>query len=114
MNICPNIEGDLQLKLINYQHNQIRSIQNLDQMSNLIFLDLYDNRIERISGLSNLVNLRVLMLGKNRISKIESLESLTHLDVLDLHGNQVKNKLIKATPITSNVTCLFMFCPNLN
>jgi hypothetical protein len=93
---CPIIEGDDQLKLINYQHNQIRTIQNLDQMRSLIFLDLYDNRIERINGLSSLVNLRVLMLGKNRIEKIESLENLVYLDVLDLHGNQVikltKNK----------------------
>lgn len=89
LNACPIIDGDDQLKLINYQHNQIRSIQNLDQMRSLIFLDLYDNRIERINGLSNLINLRVLMLGKNRIEKIENLDSLFYLDVLDLHGNQV-------------------------
>ena len=87
--VCPIIEGDYELKLINYQHNHIKSIQNLDQMSNLIFLDLYDNCIERITGISSLVNLRVLMLGKNRIQKIENLSTLVYLDILDLHGNQV-------------------------
>ncbi len=93
LNACPIIEGDDQLKLINYQHNQIRSISNLDQMRSLIFLDLYDNRIERINGLSTLINLRVLMLGKNRIEKIENLDPLVYLDVLDLHGNQVRSFL---------------------
>lgn len=86
---CPKIEGEDTLKLINYQHNQIRSIQNLDTMKNLIFLDLYDNRIEKINGLANLINLRVLMLGKNKIQKIENLENLIFLDILDLHGNLV-------------------------
>ncbi|CAF0762820.1 unnamed protein product [Brachionus calyciflorus] len=89
LNFCPKIEGEDTLKLINYQHNQIRSIQNLDTMRNLIFLDLYDNRIEKITGLSNLINLRVLMLGKNRIQKIENLENLVFLDILDLHGNLI-------------------------
>lgn len=89
LNYCPIVEGEDLLKLINYQHNQIRSIQNLDQMRSLIFLDLYDNRIEKISGLNNLINLRVLMLGKNRIGKIENLSNLVYLDILDLHGNQV-------------------------
>ncbi|RNA17111.1 Leucine-rich repeat-containing, partial [Brachionus plicatilis] len=86
---CPKIEGEDTLKLINYQHNQIRSIQNLESMKNLIFLDLYDNRIEKINGLTNLINLRVLMLGKNKIQKIENLENLIYLDILDLHGNLI-------------------------
>lgn len=86
---CPIIENDDSLKLINYQHNQIRTIQNLDQMRSLIFLDLYDNQIEKISGLDNLINLRVLMLGKNRIHKIENINHLIYLDILDLHGNEI-------------------------
>lgn len=86
---CPILEGEDQLKLINFQHNFIQRIQNLDSLRNLIFLDFYDNQIDRISGLSSLVNLRVLMLGKNKISKIENLDELVYLDVLDLHGNEI-------------------------
>jgi leucine-rich repeat-containing protein 49 len=86
---CPVIEGEDDLKLINYQHNQIKQINNLDQMKSLIFLDLYDNRIEKMSSISSLLNLRVLMLGKNRIEKIESLKELVFLDILDLHGNEI-------------------------
>lgn len=87
---CPVIEGEASFRLINYQHNQIKSIANLDQMRNLIFLDLYNNHIDKIAGLSSLIQLRVLMLGKNRISKIENLNTLVYLDILDLHANQVR------------------------
>ncbi|RUS69701.1 hypothetical protein EGW08_022537 [Elysia chlorotica] len=89
LSVCPILEGEEQLRLLNYQHNQICRIQHLSALKRLIFLDLYDNHIEEISGLSALRSLRVLMLGKNRIRKIENLDSLLKLDVLDLHGNQI-------------------------
>ena len=66
LTICPIIEGEEQLRLLNYQHNLISSIEHLSGLRRLIFLDLYDNRIEEISGLCALKSLRVLMLGKNR------------------------------------------------
>ncbi|XP_062612472.1 leucine-rich repeat-containing protein 49-like isoform X3 [Saccostrea cucullata] len=89
LTVCPILEGEDQLRLLNYQHNAITKIQHLSSLKRLIFLDLYDNQIEEISGLSSLKSLRVLMLGKNRIKKIENLDTLTKLDVLDLHGNQI-------------------------
>ncbi|XP_059163229.1 leucine-rich repeat-containing protein 49-like isoform X2 [Physella acuta] len=87
--VCPVLEGEEQLRLLNYQHNFITRIEHLASLKRLIFLDLYDNHIEEISGLTSLKSLRVLMLGKNRIKKMENLESLLKLDVLDLHGNQI-------------------------
>ncbi|XP_050401173.1 leucine-rich repeat-containing protein 49 [Patella vulgata] len=89
LKMCPILEGEEQLRLLNYQHNLISEIQHLSLLKRLIFLDLYDNHIEEISGLSGLRSLRVLMLGKNRIRKIQNLDSLVKLDVLDLHGNQI-------------------------
>ncbi|XP_060602229.1 leucine-rich repeat-containing protein 49-like isoform X4 [Ruditapes philippinarum] len=89
LTVCPILEGEEQLRLLNYQHNQITKIQHLGSLKRLIFLDLYDNQIEEISGLSSLKSLRVLMLGKNKLKKIENLEALQKLDVLDLHGNQI-------------------------
>ncbi|XP_052795464.1 leucine-rich repeat-containing protein 49-like isoform X3 [Mya arenaria] len=89
LTVCPILEGEEQLRLLNYQHNGIQKIQHLAALKRLIFLDLYDNQIEEISGLSSLRSLRVLMLGKNRLQRIENLESLVKLDVLDLHGNQI-------------------------
>lgn len=66
LTVCPILDGEDQLRLLNYQHNQIRKLSNLHTLRKLIFLDLYDNQVEEISGLSNLRSLRVLMLGKNR------------------------------------------------
>ena len=66
LTVCPILEGEEQLRLLNYQHNQIVKIQHLGSLKRLIFLDLYDNQIEEISGLSSLRSLRVLMLGKNK------------------------------------------------
>ncbi|BFY97135.1 hypothetical protein BsWGS_00175 [Bradybaena similaris] len=89
LTVCPTLEGEEQLRLLNYQHNFITQIQHLESLKRLIFLDLYDNHVEEISGLSSLKSLRVLMLGRNRIKKIENVEALVKLDVLDLHGNQI-------------------------
>ncbi|XP_037689456.1 leucine-rich repeat-containing protein 49 isoform X1 [Choloepus didactylus] len=89
LTICPVIDGEEHLRLLNFQHNFITRIQNISNLQRLIFLDLYDNQIEEISGLSTLRSLRVLLLGKNRIKKISNLENLQSLDVLDLHGNQI-------------------------
>ncbi|KAM5340553.1 leucine-rich repeat-containing protein 49 isoform 1-T1 [Glossophaga mutica] len=89
LTVCPIIDGEEHLRLLNFQHNFITRIQNISNLRKLIFLDLYDNQIEEISGLSTLRSLRVLLLGKNRIKKISNLENLKNLDVLDLHGNQI-------------------------
>ena len=66
LSVCPILEGEDQLRLLNYQHNTISRIQHLSALKRLIFLDLYDNQIEDICGLGSLRSLRVLMLGKNR------------------------------------------------
>ncbi|XP_062439453.1 leucine-rich repeat-containing protein 49 isoform X1 [Rhea pennata] len=89
LTVCPIIDGEDHLRLLNFQHNFITRIQNISNLQHLVFLDLYDNQIEEISGLSTLRSLRVLLLGKNRLKKISNLESLKNLDVLDLHGNQI-------------------------
>ncbi|XP_029869668.1 leucine-rich repeat-containing protein 49 isoform X2 [Aquila chrysaetos chrysaetos] len=88
LTVCPVIDGEDHLRLLNFQHNCITRIQNISNLQHLVFLDLYDNQIEEISGVSTLRSLRVLLLGKNRIKKISNLENLKNLDVLDLHGNQ--------------------------
>lgn len=90
LTFIPQLENESQLKLLNFQYNQIQKIENLRNLNNLIFLDLYNNKIKTIEGLEELGSLRVLMLGKNLIEKIENLELLKRLDVLDLHNNKIK------------------------
>lgn len=80
------------------QNNYIQHIQNLHNLPNLIFLDLYNNSIEHVSEeLLAVPTLRVLMLGKNRIKAIRNLDALTRLDVLDLHSNMISKVTRPAT-----------------
>ena len=66
LTVCPILEGEDRLRLLNLQHNAITRLQNLTNLRRLVFLDLYDNLIHEMSGLDGLLSLRVLMLGKNR------------------------------------------------
>lgn len=66
LSVCPILEGEERLRLLNLQHNSIARLQHLGSLRRLVFLDLYDNLLQEISSLEGLVSLRVLMLGKNR------------------------------------------------
>lgn len=90
LSVCPILEGEERLRMLNLQHNSIVQVQNLSSLRRLVFLDLYDNLISEISGLDALLSLRVLMLGKNKIRRITGMRSLIKLDVLDLHGNMIR------------------------
>ena len=43
--MCPILEGEHRLRLLNYQNNAITEISNVDNLPDLIFLDLYNNQI---------------------------------------------------------------------
>ena len=91
LTVCPVLQGEQRLRLLNYQSNLLLRISNVANLPNLIFLDLYNNQIQAISGLELLPGLRVLMLGKNRIRSIQGLGQNTKLDVLDLHSNEIES-----------------------
>ncbi|GMH33839.1 hypothetical protein BSKO_01673 [Bryopsis sp. KO-2023] len=84
---CCMLEGEEELRLLNYEHNHIGRISNMEGLRHLVFLDLFSNCLERISGLETLTNLKYLLLGRNHIRRITNLEGLRFLDVLDLHDN---------------------------
>jgi hypothetical protein len=91
LEVCPLLEQEQRLRLLNFQNNNIRAIQNLENLPNLIFLDLYNNKITSLEGpLSTVKGLRVLMAGKNKIGNISNIHSLRKLDVLDLHSNEIR------------------------
>ncbi len=66
LTVCPILEGEDRLRLLNLQHNSISRLQHLSNLRRLVFLDLYDNLVHEVTGLEGLLSLRVLMLGKNR------------------------------------------------
>lgn len=91
LEVCPFLEYEHRLRLLNYQNNNITRIQHLENLPNLIFLDMYNNKLSTLEGpVSCARGLRVLMAGKNRLTNITNLSNLKKLDVLDLHSNEIK------------------------
>ena len=86
----PLMEGEEKLKILSFQHNKIKKIENLVSLPNLLYLDFLDNKINIVENLDNLPNLRILLMPQNMVSEIKSLEKLTELEVLDLHSNRIK------------------------
>ena len=99
--VCPIVEGEGKLRLLNYQNNAISQISNLANLPNLILVDMHANCIEKVENLDAQRNLRVLLLGKNRIKAIENINHCTKLDVLDLQSN-----LITRIANVDNLSCL--------
>ncbi|MBA0681395.1 hypothetical protein Goari_023203 [Gossypium aridum] len=93
------------LKTLRLSSNQLEGrlldIQELNNLTNLNYLDLSGNRIESISnkGLSNLINLKKLDLSKNQIESLQSSKDggrkleLTHLKELNLNSNLLNNSV---------------------
>ena len=80
--IDANVTSLLQLNLqasiisLNLHCNLLKSIEGLDSLKGLKYLDLSSNSIERITGVEELVSLKHLNLSCNRITAIEGLETL--------------------------------------
>ncbi|KAL3143492.1 Leucine-rich repeat-containing protein 49 [Trebouxia sp. C0009 RCD-2024] len=88
---CCLIEGEEQVTMLSYQHNNIQAISRLEQLPQLTILDMYSNNIQSLQGLPRMPALRGLMLGRNFISSIDSHQVLRSLEVLDLHSNLLES-----------------------
>ena len=50
LNVCPLLDGEEKLRLLNYQNNKIELISNLENLPQLIFLDFYNNNLQSLEG----------------------------------------------------------------
>ncbi len=64
LTVCPFLQGEENLRLLNYENNWIRKINNLNNLPNLIFLDFYNNKLTEIRNLHNLKQFRKLKAWK--------------------------------------------------
>ncbi|AZR72908.1 hypothetical protein BBF96_05590 [Anoxybacter fermentans] len=94
------IEYLTSLTWLDLSDNNISDISYLAELSNLVYLDLRSNSISNISPLANLINLEQLDLSNNLISDITSLK-LKNLTELNLAGN-----LITDISVLSGLTAL--------
>jgi internalin A len=71
--------------------NGVKSLKDLNKLTNLEYLDAGQLAIKDITAIGNLKNLRVLYLQRNLITDISALKKLTKLEVLSLNGNQIES-----------------------
>ncbi|UHP10556.1 InlB B-repeat-containing protein [Listeria marthii] len=70
---------------------KIASIEGLEYLTNLEFLNLNGNQITDLSPLSNLTKLTEIYIGDNKISDISPLQNLTNVTNLYLKDNDISD-----------------------
>lgn len=77
------------LTYLNLRGNSVADISPLANLENLAFLDLQQNNVAQIPALGGLTSLSELNLAGNQLSDISGLAALTRLEYLNLAGNKV-------------------------
>lgn len=85
-----NLEKLENLYLVANNISEIGDIFGKGNFHKLINLELGGNSVAQISGLINLPNLEELWLGKNMIRKFENLQYLKNLKILSIQSNKIK------------------------
>lgn len=67
----------------------LQSVEGVEEMTKLTYLDLSDNGIVNIDGLNNLLNLNTLILSNNEITFFPSINNLEYLETLDVSNNNI-------------------------
>jgi Leucine-rich repeat (LRR) protein len=67
----------------------LQSVDGVEEMTKLTYLDLSDNGIVNIDGLNNLINLNTLILSNNEIIYFPSINNLQYLETLDVSNNNI-------------------------
>jgi hypothetical protein len=80
------------LEILNVNDNQISTLENLDNLTQLKSLEIAYNKVSKLAGLENLGNLQALNVSNNRIEKLENMENLKHLYSLDVSYNKIHKK----------------------
>ncbi|WP_404459812.1 leucine-rich repeat domain-containing protein [Sutcliffiella horikoshii] len=77
------------LKALNADHNNIKDVSPLADLTQMTDLVLWNNQITDISSLEKLTNLTFLDLDTNNVSDISALENMEQLEILWLKDNPV-------------------------
>lgn len=84
-----NLETLTQLTDLYFVQNRIREIKNLDTLTKLRNLELGGNKVEKLENLDLLVGLEQLWVGKNKIPRLENLDCVINLRVLSIQSNRL-------------------------
>ena len=85
-------ETDIEyIKYLNLFNNNIKVMENLNNLTNLTTLILAFNEIKVIEGLEWWINLKKLDLNHNFISRIDGISHLKELNILNLSNNWISD-----------------------
>jgi hypothetical protein len=94
-NIIDTIQGLehlVNLEWLDLSFNNITEMAGLDMLVKLTDLSLFNNKLTQIAGLNQLTKLNVLSVGNNQITDLECIKGLRkfeHLRLLNMTGNPV-------------------------
>jgi len=88
-NHIKEIENITNVNELYLYNNEITEIKNLDDLDNINKLYLDNNKITEIKGLNSLVNLKILNFCNNQLTEIKGLDNLVNLHSLDLSYNYI-------------------------
>ncbi|XP_034542379.1 leucine-rich repeat and IQ domain-containing protein 1 [Notolabrus celidotus] len=77
-----------QLQSLTLRRCGLRSLEGVNQLSQLCYIDLQENKISFIDC-ENLMSLRVLKLGHNKLTSIHGLTGAENVEVLELSHNSI-------------------------
>ena len=71
------VQEEPDVQLVSYQYNALTTIEHMEALPALAFLDCYSNRIASVAGIKGLTSLRVLMLGRNQLRDLSGATPVT-------------------------------------
>jgi hypothetical protein len=77
--------------MLSLRRTQVRSLEGLQNLSNLVHLDLYWTGVRNLLPISKLRSLQSLSLQRTKVSDVSHLADLTQLSDLDLYWTSISN-----------------------
>jgi len=106
------LENFTQLTYLNLNYNRLNDVRGLEKLTQLTHLYLGGNKLTDVKGLEKLTKLTELWLGVNKLTDVSGLEKLTQLKVLHLSGNELTD--VKGLEKLTQLTRLYLSdTPNL-
>ena len=100
------LEKLTQLRVLNLYDNQLTDGKGLEKLTQLETLRLSDNQLTDVKGLEKLTQLKTLHFDGNKLTDVKGLEKLTQLWYLSLNDNQLTD--VKGLEKLDQLTHLYL------
>jgi internalin A len=84
-----SLEEQNKLTFLNCYHNQLTSLEGIENCINLERLSCWNNQLTSLKGIENLTNLKRLYCSYNQLTSLKGIEKCTKLTYLWCNHNQL-------------------------